>query len=130
MRATAAAMVVVAGLSTAAAAEPKTLMLACDGTITAYADARQRPPTSVSRGVLINFADRTVKGFGKPTDRVKVHSVDETYISFGTEATKTGETSITGKLDRVTGELSAIMGYSNGLTNMYSLKCKPAQRMF
>ena len=126
----AAAVMLVVGLSTAAATEPQTLTLACDGTITAYADARPRPPTSVSRGVLINFADRTVKGFGNPADRVKVHSVDETYISFGTEDTKTGETSITGKLDRVTGELSAIMEYSRGLTNMYSLKCKPAQRMF
>src|SRR5262245_6020923 len=126
----AAATMLLVGLSTAAAAEPEALTLACDGTITAYSDSRQQPPTSVSRGVLINFADRTVKGFLKPTDRVKVHSVDETYISFGTEDTEAGETNFTAKLDRVTGQLSAILKYGRGLTNMYALKCKPAQRMF
>jgi hypothetical protein len=55
----------VAGLSmTAQAAEPQTLTLACKGTATSgVEDAKPEP---VSMGIIVNFTNRTVQGFGTP----------------------------------------------------------------
>jgi len=61
MNATAAALLVVAGM-TAQAAEPETLTLACKGTTTAgYEGAKPEP---ISMGIIVNFSTGTVQGFG------------------------------------------------------------------
>jgi len=51
----------VVALSTAQAAEPQTLTLACQGTTTSgLEDAKPEP---VSMGIIVNFTNRTVQGF-------------------------------------------------------------------
>jgi hypothetical protein len=90
-------------------AEPEALTLACEGTRTNQTEGDTKPKvTSLSLGVVVNFADRTVKGFGVPTDEVKVNNVTETYIAFGGGPREAKRWSIRGKIDRVTGDLSAI----------------------
>jgi hypothetical protein len=37
---------------------------------------------------------------------------------------------VSGTIDRVTGDLDATLGMSDGGAKLYSLKCKPTQRMF
>ena len=129
-------LLALAGLSMSAAqsAEPTgTLTLACEGTaINLVPDAK---PISVSMGIIVDFADRTVKGFTTtPTDEVKVDSVNEMTIAFS--GSGLGKWTINGKIDRVTGALEATTRISDPVTHRiagganYSLKCKPAQRMF
>jgi hypothetical protein len=82
-----AAMVV----STAArAAEPATLTLACQGTATA--NTEDAKPEPVSMGIIINFTNRTVQGFGYPglSDfPVKITAMNEVTVAFGgSEATR------------------------------------------
>jgi len=142
----------VAGLSmTAQAAEPTgTLTLACEGTSTETsphvlgsqrgADAER---ISISIGIIVDFAARTVTGFPLPPvlDRPAViRDVTETTISFTSSFTNTTPSgliltySFDGTIDRVTGAVEA--GFMSTTrdgptwTRSYSLKCKPTQRMF
>jgi hypothetical protein len=116
----------------ALAAEPTgTLTLACEGTLT---DVHSNlPAVSASKRIIVDFTERTVKGFGVPIDKVEVSSVSEALITFGGPNTDAGWT-FQGSIDRVTGDLEA-MGTLRGPRGIvgvmvYSLKCKPAQRMF
>jgi hypothetical protein len=130
-KATAAALLVVAGV-TAQAAEPATLTLACQGTtISSLENAKPEP---VSMGIIVNFTNRTVQGFGYP---VNITDVDEVTVSFnGFSSLSSTRWHTDGFIDRVTGDL-----YANSLvqavetskivtSTIYSLKCRPTQRMF
>jgi hypothetical protein len=127
-------------LSTAQAGEPTgTLTLACEGTAT---DDIKPKPISISMGIIVNFADRTVKGFGIPTlDEVKVNHVNETEIAFVGDSGGSGYSgwsswTIVGHIDRVTGDLEAttrlwdLEKRSLLSRTRYSLKCKPTRGMF
>jgi len=72
------------GLSTARAAEPATLTLACQGTTT---DAMQpdAKPQQITMGVVINFSVRTVAGFTSPGLEefpVVIRDANEVLITF------------------------------------------------
>jgi hypothetical protein len=127
-------LLVVGGLSTAQATEP-TLTLACEGTMssTVYFLGVSKGENRSSLGIIVNLADRTVKGFGKDTDEVKVDSVNETVITFLGETVLPGTSdywTLSGKIDRVTGNLRATEKVGRIGTYVYSLTCKPTQRMF
>jgi hypothetical protein len=139
MKAT-AALLVVAGLSmTAKAAEPTTLTLTCEGTrvpsqLTGEPDPKPEP---VSLGISLNLKARTVNGpyFGS---RIMISEVTETTITLdGSNEDDLGrieEHAIHGIINRVTGILEALEAMWTTKTPMrmfeYSLKCRPAQRMF
>jgi hypothetical protein len=126
-------LLALAALSTAHAAEPATLTLACKGTTTdmTKTDAKPEP---ISMGIVINFTARTVEGFTYPGANrlVKIGAVNETTVMFGTDE---GGWEISGSVDRVTGDVAATSIWFNRDHDMtqgteYSLKCKPTQRMF
>jgi hypothetical protein len=123
----AVAMAAVVYLSTTArAAEPQTLTLACEGARTSYPS---KTLDTVSTGVIVNLVDRTVQGFGRPDwfGEVKVSIVSETAIFFDGSKDKWR---VQGYLDRVTGELRAGEDLGDDDRTEYLLKCRPAQRLF
>jgi hypothetical protein len=122
-------LLALAALSTAQAAEPTgTLTLACEGTT--KVGEKLEP---ISMGIIVDFAARTVHGFGYPglSGRfdfpVKITGMNEVTVAFH-GSNQTG-VSITGSIDRVTGEAEA-RTQTPDLILRYSLKCKPTQRMF
>jgi hypothetical protein len=129
-----AAVVILA--SQAAQAQQTALTLACKGTMTSALDEKPQP---VSMGIVVNFTTRTVAGFGSPgmlDYPVKITGVDDVTVVFGGSA-RFGdvENSILGSIDRVTGDVEATTTIANVKSNNashtgYTLKCRPAQRMF
>jgi hypothetical protein len=122
-------LLALAALSTAQAAEPTgTLTLACEGTT--KVGEKLEP---ISMGIIVDFAARTVHGFGYPglSGRfdfpVKITGMNEVTVAFH-GSNQTG-VSITGSIDRVTGEAEA-RTQTPDLILRYALKCKPTQRMF
>src|ERR1700730_1152990 len=115
-------------ISTAQAAEPTgTLTLACEGKSTLQSEVTKPRLDTVSFGVIVDYANRTIQGLPSHAGaKVKVNRVDETGIIFGGEDTDL-EWSIQGKIDRVTGALTATDKLGD-LTTFYSLKCTPTQR--
>jgi hypothetical protein len=83
MKTTAAALLVVTSM-TAQAAVPETLTLACQGTTTSgLEDAKPQP---VSMGIIVNFTNRTVQGFGDPNFMdypVKITAWNDVTVAFG-----------------------------------------------
>jgi len=127
LRSVIALSAVVVALSTAQAAEPETLTLTCQGTVTGMAgmEGKSEP---ISIGVIVNFTARTVQGFGYPAE---VTAVDDAVITFN----RPDSPGIDGMIDRVTGLLRAtsVLHSKNDqvlLTQSYMLKCTPSQRMF
>jgi hypothetical protein len=130
MRAVAAVTLLGIGLSTAQAAEPETLTLACTGTETA------RQPRPVSTGIIVNFTRRTIQGlglWGAGVDDVKITAMNDVTVEFlGSKPMRGNELdwTIRGRIDRVTGDVLALkIRQPNDLTT-YELKCRPAQRLF
>jgi len=112
------------------------LTLACQGTI--EVDAKPEP---VSMSVVVNFTTRTVEGFTDPlVGALPAHlsAVTEGTIIFGNASDPGGaaDYSIYGSIDRITGDVWAeswvlkpkIPGRIGWMR--YTLKCRPAQRMF
>jgi hypothetical protein len=129
--------VMLVGLPTAQAADT-TLTLACEGTTTdKMKDAK---PAPISMGIIVNFTKNTVQGFGIPgvSDHpVKIRGMNDARIVFdGAHDDGTSVASITGSIDRVTGDVEATDMLSNTKTGIvksstsYALKCTPTQRMF
>ena len=92
----------------AQAAETGTLTLACKGA-TALGDANPNP---VSMGLIVNFTTGTVQGFGNPgllDYPVKITGINDVTVAFGgSERQPTSDvSSITGSIDRVTGDVEA-----------------------
>src|SRR5262249_46187913 len=136
---------VVVALSTAQAAEPATLMLACQGTVVTGPNGRPEP---VSMGITVNFTARTVQGLDIPpammgivglgsTDFVEITGVNDLTVAFsGNNSNQLFGLSVTGSIDRVTGDLEADYITTRLKTNeifttqTLALKCRPTQRMF
>jgi hypothetical protein len=133
VRAAAAVALVVIGLSTARAAEPGTLTLACRGTAT----SPDVTPVPISMGVIVNFSAQTVR-FGSPeldSFPVTIDAMNDVTISFSGKELRVGvDLYIIGRIDRVTGDMEAIytMSFKRNtvVTTNYALKCRPAQRLF
>jgi hypothetical protein len=124
-----------------AEAADTTLTLACEGTTTdKMKDAKDAKPAPISMGIIVNFTKNTVQGFGIPgvSDHpVKIRGMNDARIVFdGAHDDGTSVASITGSIDRVTGDVEATDMLSNTKTGIvksstsYALKCTPTQRMF
>ena len=138
MKVMATALLALTGLLIAtaqAADEPTgTLTLACEGAVTISTSEKSEP---ISMGIIVNFATKTVTGFAYPgvDTPVKITKFDDVHIAFyGSNTSRLNI--ISGVIDRVTG---AVEASAEGPTfqkefgvsmSDYSLKCKPAQRMF
>jgi hypothetical protein len=116
-------------------AEPETLPLACQGTLTdnIKPDAK---PEQITLGIVVNLTARTVAGFTYPGLEefpVVIRDANEVHITF-TGSNESGSSIVAGDINRVTGELwasSMMRDTSNIVTSTtYSLKCRPTQRMF
>jgi hypothetical protein len=121
-----------------AQAADTTLTLACQGTTTCGTDDAK--PEPVSMGIIVNFTNRTVQGFGYPglmDYPVKITAWNDVTVSFGgSREDRSQRASIFGKIDRVTGDAEAISSVTDAKTGKfvtsltYALKCRPTQRMF
>jgi hypothetical protein len=125
------------GLPTAQGADT-TLTLACQGTTAAgYEDAKPEP---ISMGIIVNFTKRTVQGFGHPgliDYPVQITAWNDVTVAFrGSYVFTDQQLSITGSIDRVTGDVEATDLSTDTKTHntvsslQYTLKCRPTQRMF
>jgi hypothetical protein len=115
-----------------------TLTLACQGTTTESLepDAKKYP---VSMGIVVNFTDRTVRGFyllELLEIPVKITAANKVVAFGGQRKSPSTLTSIHGSIDRVTGDLAATLAVSEAKTSkiysttIYAQKCRPTQRMF
>jgi hypothetical protein len=123
-----------------AQAQPSTLTLGCKGTTTQHNPAGDQDPQPISMGIIVNFTDHTVQGFGPPNgpfrDPLKIERANDVTVVFGGEYEIVGLHSIYGMIDRVTGDVWATWSFvdrkaetsENHMT--YTLQCKPTQRMF
>jgi hypothetical protein len=127
--------VTVVGLSGAQAAD-ETLTLACQGTT--ISDLENAKPEPVSMGIIVNFTNRTVQGFGAPgilDYPIKITAWNDVTVAFLGSEERIGSTT-RGSIDRVTGDLWAPLTATDAKTGnplmsvRYALKCKPTQRMF
>jgi hypothetical protein len=135
-----AGALLILGWSVAAAAQGQaTLTLACKGTTT-ETSIPETKPVPVSMGIIVNFTARTVQGFGFPgmTDYpVKITGANDVIVAFGGQQEVIfGVSSIEGSIDRVTGDVWASSMLLEPKTSkiisqiVYTLQCRPAQRMF
>ena len=124
------------GLLVAHAAEPTgTLTLACQGERMSRSASDTAPAQEqVSIDIIVNFTDRTVKGFGGDWSLpIPIHEVNETFVTFEGHQAALFEASIIGIIEFDTGDMEAVMklsGKTGKLENFYILQCKPTQRMF
>ena len=131
-------LLALAALSTAQAAEPETLTLACQGTMT-DPQKNDDKPAPISMGIIVDFAARTVDGFGVLVPITDLGDVTVVFYSNDPgDADAHMNTTIFGTIDRMTGEVRAAriwvgLAADNSPIDIwtnFSLKCKPTQRMF
>jgi hypothetical protein len=118
-----------------AAAEPTgTLALACQGERMSRSSSDAVPAQEqVSMDIIVNFTDRTLRFGGDWPFPIPIYEATETAVMFADRRTGLFEGSVIGAIEFVSGEMEAVMKLSGNLgelENFYSLKCKPAQRMF
>ena len=140
----AAAIILVVGLSTAAqAVETGTLTLACKGTTVAGSEGGYEgaEPEQLSMGLIFNFTAGTVEGFDLGFSQnipVKIAGINEVTVAFGGSGRYfVGNLMMmSGTIDRVTGDVGAEVVVTDAKAEKvlsrtsYSLKCRPAQRLF
>jgi hypothetical protein len=126
--------VILLGLPTAHAADT-TLTLACQGTTTAGTEDKPEP---ISMGIIVNFMNRTVQGYGAPgvlDYPIKITAWNDVTVAFLGSHERIGSTT-RGSIDRVTGDVEAtsiVFDVKTGsikIQTSYSLKCRPTPRMF
>lgn len=133
------ALLLVTWSFTASAQEqPPMLTLACKGTTTDSSQPDANQP--ISMGIIVNFADRTVQGFGSPglnAYPVMIMAANDVTIMFGGhQEVLSSVSSIQGSIDRVTGDVAARSTMFDPKTShiltqsTYALECTPSQRMF
>ena len=91
-------------------------------------------------GLIVSFTAGTVQGFGTPgllDAPIKLTGINEVTVAFGGAArVLSSDWSLSGSIDRVTGEVEANQSSTDAKTGKtimstsYSLKCRPTQRMF
>jgi hypothetical protein len=113
-----------------AQAADETLTLTCQGTETSKFEATDQPTTLelMPFGVIVNLTARTVEVWNLP---VKVTAANQAAIEFEGSDTSVATLirRLSGSIDRVTGEASATFTMGTRIAT-FSLKCRPAQRMF
>jgi hypothetical protein len=122
------------GLTTEQATDT-TLTLACQGTAT-FTTWKDPKPEPVSMGIIVNFTARTVTGF-EDDYPVTITAFDDLHISFS--GSRGNRWTIEGSMDRVTGDMKASwttwdltteLKYKVAWSQLLTLRCRPAQRMF
>jgi hypothetical protein len=94
------------------------------------------PDEPISVGLIVNLTARTITGFRYPEYLadlpVAITAVNTMALTFAGSKKEDGnkDTSLTGTVDRITGDLQADYYLHASLTRTYSLKCKPTQQMF
>jgi hypothetical protein len=121
----------VACFSIAAQAADTTLMLACEGTKTFRMEGGNYPlekTDPISLGIIVNLTARTVTGLDEP---LTITSINESTIRFDYFHKYSDGTLVTigGTIDRLTGDMAATSAFRTSIW-IYSLKCRPTQRMF
>jgi hypothetical protein len=113
------------------ASELMELTLSCDGkTTNMMADSDTKPESVTKMGVLVNLREGTVLGFGHPA---RIKSSDAASVDFGGES---GNWSVQGTIDRITGSVEATTMLMNQNTNKiimsysWDLHCSPVKRVF
>jgi hypothetical protein len=126
--------VALVALSSAQAVDT-TLTLACQGTKTWRWELENHPPLErterISMGIIVNLTARTVTGLDRST--LTIQSENEVTIGFGRVwSTNAGSVTVSGTIDRLTGDMAATATAITTSTSIwnYSLKCRPAQRTF
>jgi hypothetical protein len=125
------------GFAVTAQAQPATLTLACKGTTTQSDSPDPEVKHPISMGIIVNFTDRTVLGFGFPFDLrpLQVGYVNDVEVRFGGEEETGVRHIITGSINRVTGDVDATWSFMDQKTGKlephitYTLQCRPTQRM-
>jgi hypothetical protein len=122
-------------ISIARSAEPVSLTLACQGTVTIkpFLAGSDYDPDPISTGLIVNFMNRTVKGTARwgPflfDDEIPITLSNEDTVTFQGFSKFLG-TTISGSMDRVSGDL-AMQAVEKDARYVYALTCKPTQRMF
>jgi hypothetical protein len=122
-----------------ASAQPTILTLGCKGktTVTTIPEAKPEP---ISMGIIVNFTARTVHGFGFPgliDYPVRITAANDVTVAFGGhQEVWSSVSSISGSIDRVTGDVEATSMLVESKTSKiitqtaYALQCRPAQRIF
>jgi hypothetical protein len=126
------------GFAATAQAQPATLTLACKGTTTEHDLSGDQDAQPISMGIIVNFADRTVRGWDWPfdLDALEIGYVNDTEVRFGGKEETGAQSIIVGSINRVTGDVQATWSFVDKKTGKlephitYALQCRPAQRMF
>jgi hypothetical protein len=87
-----------------ACAEPETLTLSCDGTLTnmmSTSDSDNKTEAFTKMGLLVNLAEGTVLGI---TPAARIKKTDAVSVEFAGEI---GGASVSGTIDRITGSVLA-----------------------
>jgi hypothetical protein len=114
-----------------------TLTLACQGEVLTSNATRGQRKEPISLSVIIDLTARTIAGFSLEKLPLNVLQVRDTMTTFA-GSTQIGHLRVSGAIDRVTGDLDAEVMHQPWSTDpkgettieRYSLKCKPAQRMW
>jgi hypothetical protein len=112
------------------AAETAVLTLSCDGTVTRLSLNNSDKPERVANwGLLVNLPERTVSGFAHVA---RVDMIGEVYVDFGGQS---GNWSIHGSIDRITGSVTATTATRDSENRLldqreWKLVCKPTKRLF
>jgi hypothetical protein len=115
-------------------AEPVSLTLACQGTVTTHVyGGSEYDPELVSMGLIVNFTNHTVKGTARWApflfdDEIPIIHSNQDTITFRGLSEFLGM-KIHGSVDRVTGNVT-MQALGDKWNYSYALKCKPTQRMF
>ena len=135
---TASSLLVSLGFPFPATAQPARLVLACKGTAV-QSSMPEAKPDVVSMGIIVDFTTKTVQGFGFPGFNdypVVITSANDVLLVFDGKAhVMTSESSISGSIDRITGDVSATSLLTSDAGKVisqtdYSLQCIPSQRLF
>jgi hypothetical protein len=111
------------------AAETAVLTLSCDGTVTRLTDDNKTERIA-NWGLLVNLPEGTVTGFAHVA---RVDMTGEVYVDFSGES---GNWSMHGSIDRITGRVSATTASRDSKTGALiderqgNLICKPTKRLF
>ena len=105
------------------------ITLSCDGTTTSLPSEKEDPVSKV--GVVVNLVQRAVTFSGYT---VPITKMDAASIGFGGDLKRlnydiTLNTSVEGRVDRVTGSFSATIFRGLSWTD-WKLSCKPAAPLF
>ena len=130
---------VILASQTVEAQQPTTLTLACKGTTTRHNTDGDEDAQPISMGIIVNFTDRTVQGFGPPNgmfdEPLKIGWTNDTTVVFGGNHEGFARSTVTGFIDRVTGDVQANWANIDKKGKLepymtYALQCRPTKRIF